>query len=332
MMRKLLIVLALLIAATVVWAGDSGQIVVAWSMASMEVQSYQVAKQAVELYASKFNAKVLWTDAHNDVTKETNDVENLLAQKPDVIIIHPVDATASAPLVAKAKAQGIPVVDFQRPINSNEFDVFVGGGTYIEGMLQGDFVANSLHGKGRVAIIEGDIGNNNAKNIAKGNKDSLKKYPGIQIVADQASPMWARDKAMNLAENILASNNNNIDAFIVANDDMAGGVSQVLQSKDLPNIIVVGGDGDRDAMQRIMAGTQTGTVVQSFIELPRKALQVAAGLARKEIDPKSFKKEPIFFDPVGSPVPIVTEPYVFISKKNIGILQKYWADCDALLK
>jgi ABC-type sugar transport system substrate-binding protein len=189
-----------------------------------------------------------------------------------------------------------------------------------------------LHGKGKVAIIEGDVGNNNAKNIAKGNKDGLKKYPGIEIVADQASPMWARDKAMNIAENILSSHNDNIDAFIVANDDMAGGVSQALQAKGLRNIIVVGGDGDRDAMQRILAGTQSGTVLQSFIELPRKALQVAVGLARKEIDPSSFKKEPIFFDPVGSPVPIVTEPYVFISKKNIDVLQKYWQDCDALLK
>lgn len=308
---------------------------VAWSMASMEVQSYQVAKAVVEKDAPTLNAEVFWTDAHNDQAQQVADVDNLLARKPDVMLIHPVDANAVAPLFIKAKAKKIPVLLFQRPARTTEFDLFVGGGTYDEGVLMGDFVGKQLGAAGgNVILINGDVGNDNAHNIHKGNVDALKKYPAIKVVLDQPSPLWSREKAQNIAEDALVKFNGDVKAIICANDDMAGGVAQALASKELTGkVILVGGDGDRDAMQRIQQGSQSATCLQSFITLPREALKVAVGLARGSVDiSKTFKKEVIAFDPEGEPVYRDPVPYTLISKENVAVLEQYWQDVDAYTK
>lgn len=309
------------------------KVVVGWSMASMEVQSYQVAKTIVEELAPSLNAEVLWTDARNDVAQQVADVDNLLARNPDVMLIHPVDANAVAPLFDKVKAAGIPVILFQRPARTTNFDLFVGGGTYDEGVMMGEFVAKQLgEAGGNVVLINGDAGNDNAHNIHKGITDALAKAPQITIAVDQPSPLWSREKAQNLADDALVKLNNDVQAIIAANDDMAGGVAQALAAKGLTGkVILVGGDGDRDAMERIAQGSQDATALQSFIELPEEALRVAVGLARGEVDvAKTFKQEPIAFDPPGEPVYRDPVPYTLITKDNIDVLQKYWQDVDEL--
>ncbi len=319
-----------------VFAQDSGKKVkVGWSMASMEVQSYQVAKTVVEKAAPGLNAEVIWTDAHNDVAQQVADVDNLLTQNPDVMVIHPVDTNAVAPLFDKVKEKKIPAILFQRPARTTNFDLFVGGGTYDEGMMLGEFVGKALgDAGGNVAIIQGDAGNDNAHNIHKGNIDALAKFPNVKIVYDQPSPLWSREKAQNMAEDVLVKNDNNIQAILCANDDMAGGVAQALAGRQLTGkVVLTGGDGDRDAMDRINAGSQDATALQSFIDLPTEALKIAVGLARGEIDIAStYQKEVIAFDPPSDPVYRAPVPYTLITKDNIDVLEKYWQQIDELSK
>lgn len=306
---------------------------VGWSMASMEVQSYQVAQTVVENLAPSLNAEVIWTDAHNDVAQQVADVDNLLAQDPDVMVIHPVDTNAVAPLFDKVAERGIPSILFQRPARTTNFDLFVGGGTYDEGVMMGEFVGEQLGEEGgNVVIIQGDVGNDNAHNIHQGNVDALANYPQINIVVDQPSPLWSRERAQNIAEDALVQHDNDIQAIICANDDMAGGVAQALAARDLTGqIILVGGDGDRDAMERIQSGAQDATALQSFIELPAEALEIAVALARGEIDIEStYEQEVIAVDPPSDPVYRAPVPYTLITADNIEILEEYWQEIDEL--
>ncbi len=306
---------------------------VGWSMASMEVQSYQVAQTVVEQLAEELNAEVIWTDAHNDVAQQVADVDNLLAQDPDVVLIHPVDTNAVAPLFERVAEQGIPSILFQRPARTTTFDIFVGGGTYDEGVMMGTFVGEQLGEEGgNVVIIQGDVGNDNAHNIHQGNIDGLAEFPQVTIVVDQPSELWSRERAQNIAEDALVQYENDIQAIICANDDMAGGVAQALAARDLTGqIILVGGDGDRDAMERIKEGSQDATVLQSFIELPELALEIAVGLARGELDLEAtYEEEIIAVDPPSDPVLRAPVPYVLITADNIEVLEEYWQQIDEL--
>ncbi len=197
----------------------------------------------------------------------------------------------------------------------------------------GQFVGDQLgDAGGNVVIIQGDVGNDNAHNIHQGNLDGLAKYPQVTVVLDQPSEMWSREKAQNIAEDALVQHDNDIQAIIAANDDMAGGVAQALASKDLTGkVILVGGDGDRDAMDRINNGSQDATVLQSFIELPELALKIAVGLARGELDiAATYKKDVIAVDPPSDPVYRAPVPYVLISNDNINVLEDYWNKIDEL--
>ncbi len=233
----------------------------------------------------------------------------------------------------KVAERDIPAILFQRPARTTNFAIFVGGGTYDEGVLMGQFVGDQLgDAGGNVVIIQGDVGNDNAHNIHQGNLDGLAKYPQVTVVLDQPSEMWSREKAQNIAEDALVQHDNDIQAIIAANDDMAGGVAQALASKDLTGkVILVGGDGDRDAMDRINNGSQDATVLQSFIELPELALKIAVGLARGELDiAATYKKDVIAVDPPSDPVYRAPVPYVLISKDNINVLEDYWNKIDEL--
>ena len=72
--------------------------------------------------ARKLNVECVITVADNKADKQANDVDNLLTQGIDVLVIAPHDATQAASMVDKAKAQGVPVISYDRLINSDKID------------------------------------------------------------------------------------------------------------------------------------------------------------------------------------------------------------------
>src|ERR1700752_4492327 len=83
---------------------------------------------------------------------------------------------------------------------------------------------------------------NNAHIMKKAKLDVLQPAidrGDIKIVADQMIPDWNNDLALNFAENSLTKENDNVQAFVVSNDGMAGGVISALAKKGL------GGQGVR---------------------------------------------------------------------------------------
>ncbi|MCV4639308.1 substrate-binding domain-containing protein, partial [Escherichia coli] len=90
---------------------------------------------------------------------------------------------------------------------------------------------------------------------------------------------WRPDEALKMAENALTQNKDNIQAFVVSNDGMAGGVVSALKNKGLAGkILVTGQDAAIEALQRIAEGTQTMTVYKPIIPLASGAVQAAIKL------------------------------------------------------
>jgi D-xylose transport system substrate-binding protein len=105
----------------------------------------------------------------------------------------------------------------------------------------------------------------------------------IKIVADQWANDWLPVEALKITENALTKNNNQIDAVVVSNDGMAGGVVQALNEQNLAGKVLVSGqDADLAACQRIVAGTQSMTVYKPIKKLAEKAVELAIALAQKQ--------------------------------------------------
>src|SRR5260370_8336051 len=83
-------------------------------------------------------------------------------------------------------------------------------------------------------------------------------------------------------EQALTKLNTHVDAVLVANDGMAGGVVAALTAQHLAGKVVVTGQDATDAgLQRIVLGTQSMTIYKSIKLEAQAAAQVAVALAKR---------------------------------------------------
>ncbi len=81
-------------------------------------------------------------------------------------------------------------------------------------------------------------------------------------------------------EQILTSENNEVDAVVASNDGTAGGAVAALTAQGMDGIPVSGQDADHAALNRIARGTQTVSVWKDSRDLGRRAGEVAIALAQ----------------------------------------------------
>ena len=236
---------------------------IGFAMDTLKEERWVRDKDAFEAHCKKMDVDCVITVADNKADKQANDVDNLLTQGVDALVIAPHDATQAASMVEKAKAKGIPVISYDRLMNSDKIDLYISHQVPVIGRKIAEY-ALSKAPEGNYVMVYGAGTDNNAvimKNeqlaVLKPAIDSGK----IKIVADNFTPDWKPEEALKMAENALTQNSDNIKAFVVSNDGMAGGVVSALEKKGLAGkILVTGQDAALDALQRIAQGTQSMTV------------------------------------------------------------------------
>ena len=98
---------------------------IGFAMDTLKEERWQRDHDAFEAQCKKLNVDCIITVADNKADKQANDVDNLLTQGVDALVIAPHDATQAASMVDKAKAQGVPVISYDRLINSDKIDAYV---------------------------------------------------------------------------------------------------------------------------------------------------------------------------------------------------------------
>ncbi len=150
-----------------------------------------------------------------------------------------------------------------------------------------DYVAKQLgkDAKGPILVIEGLSGNITGQKRAQGFAEEIKKVaPGLEIVASLPGD-WDRAKAANITNDIL-TRNPDLKAIFAANDTMAlGAVETVYAAGKGGDIIVVGVDGNVDAVKSIKAGRLNASVAQLPYLVGKQAVEkVGDVLAGKKVD------------------------------------------------
>lgn len=274
-------------------ADPNKKIKIGFSMDTVKEERWQRDRTAFEEHCKKMNVECIITVANNRAEVQANDVENLLTQKIDVLVIAPNNATQAASMVEKAKAQGVPVISYDRLINSDKIDLYISHQVPVIGKKIAEYaLANAP--EGNYVMVYGSSTDNNAEIMKTEQLAVLKPATDsgkIKIVADQNITDWKPEEALKFAENALTQQNDNIKAFVVSNDGMAGGVISALEKKGLAGkILVTGQDAQKDALQRIAEGKQTMTVYKPIIPLANGAVEAAIKIAKKEqlTDAKPF--------------------------------------------
>jgi D-xylose transport system substrate-binding protein len=210
----------------------------------------------------------------------------------------------------------VPVISYDRLINSDKIDVYISHQVPVIGQKIAEYALEKVP-TGNYAMVYGSATDNNALIMEKEQLkvlDAAIKSGAIKIVANQYIPDWSPDEALKMAENALTQNNDDIKAFVVSNDGMAGGVVSALKNKGLAGkVLVTGQDAQLDALQRIAEGTQTMTVYKPIIPLANAAVDAAIKLAKKE----KVEAKPFMNDAIKKEVPAILLEVISVDKNNL---------------
>jgi len=203
-------------------------------------------------------------NAQGDTAKYATIADQQLAQGCGVMLL--VDYNQAGVAVAeKAKAEGIPVIAYDRPIAGADY--YVSFDNVEVGRLQGQAVVEGLEEAGKdpatakVIYIGGDAADGNAAMFREG---AVEVMEGAGITAAAEPPgVWDGEKSATNFEQALTSLGGSVDAVWSANDANAAGVISVLDKNGL-TVPVSGQDASVAGLQNVLLGKQTATVYKPF--------------------------------------------------------------------
>ena len=240
-------------------------------------------RDAMTAYAqSQPGVELIAVDSKEDVATQLGQVENFVAQGVDAIIIIPANTDAADPMTKAAQDAGIPLVYVNRlPANLPEGVSYVGSESIQAGIMQAEWIAEKLGGKGNVVIMNGNLAQEAAQKRTEGEKQVFAKFPDIKIIREDTGN-WHRDEGLALMENWLSSGDQ-IDAVASNNDEMAIGAIQAIEAAGKLGKIIVGGvDASPDALQEMDKSRLNVTVFQNAAGQGEGGIKAAIALARGE--------------------------------------------------
>jgi len=252
-----------------------------------------------------------------DADSQAQQIEQAIAQKPDVLVVLPQDGAALTPVAQKAERAGIRVVNVDRLFTAPDAaTATVLGDNYQIGVLAANYIADELKCNGNVVEIQGLAGISVTTDRTKGFTDTLKKKcpgGGVKIVASQPGD-FNPDKGLTVMENILQAQDD-IDAVYTHDDDMAQGVVQAIRNANRDDeMFLTGVGGSQDAMKQIEEG---GLYRATFLYNPNMA-GTAVNMARLIGLGEGFSE----LVPPEVPRQLVV-PAAVVTKENVNEYEKY---------
>jgi inositol transport system substrate-binding protein len=235
-----------------------------------------------EYAATQPDVELVMVDSKEDVATQLAQVENFVTQNVDAIVVIAANTDAADPMTKAAQDAGIPLLYVNRlPSNLPEGISYVGSESIQAGIMQAEWIAEQLGGKGNVVIMNGDLAQEAAQKRTEGEKQVFAKFPDIKIIREDTGN-WSRDQGLALMENWLASGDQ-IDAVASNNDEMAIGAIQAIEAAGKLGEIIVGGvDASPDALQEMDKKRLDVTVFQNAKGQGEGGIKVAIALAKGE--------------------------------------------------
>lgn len=253
---------------------------------SMPTQSLERWNRDGKYLEEQFKAagfETILTYSDNKSDRQVNDIQNMIAEKVDLLIVAAIDGAALNTAMNEAAEQNIPVISYDRLILNDAVSYYVSFDNYTVGKLQGEFVEKTLdlaNAGDKVYNIEftaGDPADNNAGYFFNGAFDTLSPYiekGTLKVVSGQtdfasvATDQWSTDAALERAQNILGSyyaDGTQLDVWLCSNDSTALGVAQAITSDyaGSNSVLITGQDGDEANLKNIVDGIQTMTVYKN---------------------------------------------------------------------
>lgn len=260
----------------------SGDVSIGVSLGTLKQERWAREAEMFQDFADENGYAISIQSANDDTQLQISQCENLLNSGIDVLILQPLDGEAVTPIIEACKEEGVPVISYDRMATNCDIDYYVTFDTVKVGELEAQFVVDQAP-KGNYIWLLGGPEDQNATLVEEGHSNVLQEYidrGDINIVTKQWCDGWDPNLALNYTENGLSSCNNDLQGLIASNDGTCGGAVEALSAAGLAGKVpTCGQDADLAACQRIIEGTQTGTVFKPTKLLNQAACELAVALA-----------------------------------------------------
>lgn len=246
-----------------------------------------VASTRYELYDSPLfkskmkelcpDCEVIYNNANADASRQQQQANSALAQGVGAIVIDPVDSTAAASIVNTARAQGVPVIAYDRPIPDTPPDYYISFDNEKIGALIGQSLVEHLEATdatGGLLEVNGSPTDAAAGLIKKGIHSAIDDS-GYELLAEYDTPDWQPAKAQEWVSGQITRFRGQIAGVVAANDGTGGGAIAAFKAAGVPVPPVTGNDFEVAAAQRIVSGDQYNTISKPIKIVAEAAAEVA---------------------------------------------------------
>jgi ribose transport system substrate-binding protein len=248
--------------------------------------AYEAFRIAADQVARSAGARIVHyvPKQPDNVDEQKAMVEQVLKDRPDVVVFIPVDDVAMIASVQKLNEAKIPVVLASNPLPGS-FVTYVGADDFEIGYREAHYLFEHLGGKGKIVVIEGiPVAPTNRERV-RGYKRAIAEYPGIEVLGSGIGNYQQPD-ARRVMEKFLAEHKQ-IDAVLSANDSMALGALEALKDANR-TAVVIGINGILPAVKQIETGAILASVDFNMFKIGCTATRAAVRHLRGEPLPEKI--------------------------------------------
>jgi ribose transport system substrate-binding protein len=265
-----------------------------------------VMKQQADRLGMKFEIR----DPHFSADAGAQAITSLIAEKPDVIVVHNPDIQSYAKLLKRAEEAGIHVIQINMRSNYNS-DVYVGADWIGIGEAEAKAVIDKCGAgtSGKVAVLQGQPTSGSDSGMMKGVENAFSKHPEIKTVANVAGE-WDATKAHAVISTVIQQNPD-LCGIVGFWDGMDIGTAAAVKEAGLTGKVFVatsGGGERKGACEQVKSGAFD---LDLSYDVPTQAAQMAGmikWLISSGVKPGSVKGSayttliPITKENAGSPM------------------------------
>lgn len=249
---------------------------------------------AITKFMGDVGYEVVTLNADNKTDLQQSQMNDTILQKPAAIILAAVDFNALAPSIEKARAAGIPVMEFDRQITSTPSDLTSVAGTIEIGQVAAGEIQRLLKEKngavkGKVLQVLGDPSDPYSLDIQKGFEDKMKEFPEVQIISLPAMQWEASNAGTIVSDQMVANPDIDLIFLHAAHLSVAAVAALEAKGKKPGDVMMISSNGAPVGLDLIRKGWLNVEVEQPlYAQAAALAMFADKVVNKQEIKPGNY--------------------------------------------
>ena len=250
---------------------------------------------ALEKFLGDVGYEVTTLNADNKTDLQQSQMNDVILLKPKAIILAAVDFNALQPSIEKARAAGIPVIEFDRQITATPSDFTSVAGTIEIGQVAAGEAQRLLKEKngdvkGKVLQVLGDPADPYSLDIQKGFEDKMKEFAGVTIISLPAMQWEASNAGTIVSDQIVANPDIDLIFLHAAHLSVAAVAALEAKGKKPGDVMMMSSNGAPVGLDLIRKGWLNVEVEQPlYAQAAAVAMFADKVVNKQEIKPGNYQ-------------------------------------------